>query len=65
MSAAPHGRDGVAPEACGDVIVLRWPSWMQVRGWIRGVLGVRGQGDEGEVLRTSQARRYDDVSRCC
>jgi hypothetical protein len=44
-------------------IELRLPTWSEVRGWIRGVLGIRGEG--AAALGESQERRYDDVSRCC
>lgn len=47
-----------------DDIVLQWPTWREVRAFIRGVLGIRGI-DEAQALRDAQARRYDDISRCC
>lgn len=49
----------------GDDIVLRWPSWHEVRAFIRGVLGVRGAPDDGRAQRESEERRYNGVSRCC
>lgn len=48
----------------GDDIVLRWPTWHEFRAFVRGVLGIRGS-DEAQALHDSQARRYDDISRCC
>jgi hypothetical protein len=49
-----------------DVMVLRWPSWAEVRAFIRGVLGIRARAgeSEGDALQAA-CRRYDDVSRCC
>lgn len=50
-----------------DEIVLRWPTWQEIRAFMRGVLGIRCACglDEGEAMRASQARRYNGVSRCC
>ena len=49
-----------------DAIEIRLPTRVELRTWLRGVLGIRSDvADDGEAVRHAMERRYDEVSRCC